>query len=172
MVSPGKFFLDEILWADRPAADRIAKLATLVDKYLIDGIRGYRRQSAEALSIIPRQLHGCCFILCRCMWVVFSGGSGIRADDVLRIRGLGFQPWHSLEGIKVFMIALLLSTDDPGGDVAAVDAVSVVAHQSSAVGWHVVAAWQPLVFSLLLLVSTEPSGQSIWNPEQRRWHEC
>ena len=36
----------------------IAKLATLVDKYLIDGIVDTVGKVPKALSIIPRQLHG------------------------------------------------------------------------------------------------------------------
>ena len=59
IVSQGKFFLDEIFTGliVMPLIG-IAKLATLVDKYLIDGIVDTVGKVPKALSIIPRQLHG------------------------------------------------------------------------------------------------------------------
>ena len=59
IVSQGKFFLDEIFTGliVLPLIG-IAKLATLVDKYLIDGIVDTVGKVPKALSIIPRQLHG------------------------------------------------------------------------------------------------------------------
>ncbi len=59
VLSQGKFFLDEIFTGliVMPLIG-IAKLATLVDKYLIDGIVDTVGKVPKALSIIPRQLHG------------------------------------------------------------------------------------------------------------------
>jgi NADH-quinone oxidoreductase subunit L len=59
VVSQGKFFLDEIFTGLIVLPLRgIAMLATLVDKYLIDGIVDTVGKVPKALSIIPRQLHG------------------------------------------------------------------------------------------------------------------
>ena len=59
VVSQGKFFLDEIFTGLIVLPLRgLAKLATLVDKYLIDGIVDTVGKVPKALSIIPRQLHG------------------------------------------------------------------------------------------------------------------
>lgn len=59
VLSQGKFFLDEIFTGliVLPLIG-IAKLATFVDKYLIDGIVDTVGKLPKALSIIPRQLHG------------------------------------------------------------------------------------------------------------------
>ena len=59
VISQGKFFLDEIFMGliVFPLLG-IAKLATLVDKYFIDGIVDTVGKVPKALSIIPRQLHG------------------------------------------------------------------------------------------------------------------
>jgi len=59
VLSQGKFFLDEIFMGliVLPLIG-IAKLATLVDKYLIDGIVDTVGKVPKALSMIPRQLHG------------------------------------------------------------------------------------------------------------------
>ena len=59
VVSQGKFFLDEIFTGLIVLPLRgLAKLATLVDKYLIDGIVDTVGKVPKAVSIIPRQLHG------------------------------------------------------------------------------------------------------------------
>ncbi|MBC7966748.1 MAG: NADH-quinone oxidoreductase subunit L [Fuerstia sp.] len=59
VASQGKFFLDEIFTGLIVLPLRgIAMLATLVDKYLIDGIVDTVGKVPKALSIIPRQLHG------------------------------------------------------------------------------------------------------------------
>jgi len=59
VLSQGKFFLDEIFTGliVLPLIG-IAKLATLIDRYLIDGIVDTVGKLPKALSIIPRQLHG------------------------------------------------------------------------------------------------------------------
>ena len=58
-ISQGKFFLDEIFTGMIVLPLRgIAILATLVDKYLIDGIVDTVGKVPKSLSIIPRQLHG------------------------------------------------------------------------------------------------------------------
>ena len=59
VLSQGKFFLDEIFTGLIVLPlNGIAKLATLVDRYLIDGIVDTVGKLPKALSIIPRQLHG------------------------------------------------------------------------------------------------------------------
>ena len=58
-VSQGKFFLDEIFKGliVMPLIV-IAKIATLVDQYLIDGIVDTAGKVPKALSLIPQQFHG------------------------------------------------------------------------------------------------------------------
>lgn len=59
VISQGKFFLDEIFKGliVLPLIG-IASLATLIDKYLIDGIVDTVGKVPKALSLIPRQFHG------------------------------------------------------------------------------------------------------------------
>jgi NADH-quinone oxidoreductase subunit L len=58
-ISQGKFFLDEIFKGliVMPLVV-IAKIATLIDQYLIDGIVDTAGKIPAALSLIPRQFHG------------------------------------------------------------------------------------------------------------------
>jgi NADH-quinone oxidoreductase subunit L len=59
VISQGKFFLDEIFKGliVMPLVV-IAKIATLIDQYLIDGIVDTAGKIPAALSLIPRQFHG------------------------------------------------------------------------------------------------------------------
>ena len=59
LISQGKFFLDEIFTGliVLPLIG-IAKLATLVDKYLIDGIVDTVGKLPKALSLVPGRFHG------------------------------------------------------------------------------------------------------------------